>query len=372
MRRYGGIAVVSIAGLVAAAGAARAQAPDTASEKPAADQTKADRHVVESKVHFDFDSAELSAEAKAELDEAAKWIAANQEAGLILVEGHADKVGGAPYNKELAARRAASAKIYLLSRGVKAEQIRILSYGEGLPAEETDAPSRVNRRIVLLAVQKEPIVDTRVKTRIEKVPVPQPYTVEKVVVVDRPVAVGVPIEPELLGFDILAGGGVIAFVDDHTNDVTDAGGMWTARVVAFTGRLVGFEAAYVGSAQDIEAIGLDDNATLLGNGVEGNVRLNVLRGTVVQPFLFAGLGWTHYAVTNSDVATASIDDEDDVLHVPAGVGLSLRFPRRVTLDVRGTYRGAAGDGMFHGGPGDEGEKGGLESLAGTAQFGFTF
>jgi len=119
-------------------------------------------------------------------------------------------------------------------------------------------------------------------------------------------------------------------------------------------------------------IGLDNNAQIVGNGVEGNVRLNLVRGTWIQPFLFAGLGWSHYVVANSDIQNASIDDEDDVVQIPAGAGLSLRMGQRISLDLRGTYRFAEGDGMFNGGPGDEGEGDGLESLSGTAMIGFGF
>jgi hypothetical protein len=334
----------------------------------AEDRTEVDRHVAESKVHFAFDSAELSAQARATLDEAAEWIK-NNKTGTILVEGHADKVGPAPYNKHLAQRRADAARSYLLSRGVKAAQIRILAYGEGLPEDETELPSRLNRRIVLLAVQKEPIVETKIekRTEVRRVPVP----VEKRVFVDRPVEV--PVQPpprRLIGLDLLAGGGVTGFVRDHTNDVTEVGGMWSARVVGGARQFLGFEAAYVGTAQGIDAIGLDSNAVLLGNGVEGNLRLNFLRDRLIQPYIFAGLGWTHYEVSNSDVETAAVEEADDVMHIPAGAGLTVRVARRVALDVRGMFRGAVDDGMFHAPAGDEDD--GLESLSGTAQLGFTF
>src|SRR5438552_11249928 len=76
------------------------------------DETESDNHVVESVVHFEFDSTALSDEARAELDKAAEWIRQNQT-GLILIEGHADKVGKEPYNKDLATRRADSARTYL-------------------------------------------------------------------------------------------------------------------------------------------------------------------------------------------------------------------------------------------------------------------
>ena len=57
----------------------------------------------------------------------------------------------------------------------------------------------------------------------------------------------------------------------------DRGGMWTARVLAGTRRYFGVEAAYVGNARGIDALGLQSNATLVVNGVEGDARVNVRR-----------------------------------------------------------------------------------------------
>lgn len=327
------------------------------------DETEIDPHVTWSQVHFEFDSAELSESGRAELMKAARWIRDNPGA-TVLIEGHADKVGSPPYNKDLAERRAAAVRQFLIAQGVQPGEIRILSYGEGLPLVETERPERKNRRIVLTAVQKEPIVETRTKT--ERVPVP----VEKKVYVPRVVRVPAPTPPprQPLGFEVLAGGGVTGFIDGGTTNFTDVGGMWTARVVGLTGSLIGFEAAYVGSMQGVDAIGLDANAAVVGNGVEGDVRLNFTRGARLQPYLFAGLGWMHYDVTNTDINTAAIDDSDDLLSIPAGAGVSLRLAQRWSLDLRGTVRGAAGDGMFH--EGDDSE--GMESWSGSAQAGFAF
>jgi hypothetical protein len=133
---------------------------------------------------------------------------------------------------------------YLLSRGVEAGKIRLLSYGEGLPVVDTEKRSRENRRIVLMAVQKEPIVETETRTEVVKVPVEKKVYVDRVVEVPAPGPVRRP-----LGLEVLAGGGVTGFIDDHSTDVTDVGGMWTARVVGRTGKLIGYEAAYVGSAK---------------------------------------------------------------------------------------------------------------------------
>ncbi|HEU5059192.1 MAG TPA: OmpA family protein, partial [Kofleriaceae bacterium] len=77
------------------------------------DETEADNNVMTSEIHFQFDSAELSASGRAQLDKAAGWIRDNR-ADLIVIAGYTDKVGSEPYNKALAERRAAAVEGYLL------------------------------------------------------------------------------------------------------------------------------------------------------------------------------------------------------------------------------------------------------------------
>jgi hypothetical protein len=64
----------------------------------------------------------------------------------------------------------------------------------------------------------------------------------------------------------------------------------------------GVEAAYIGNARNIDALGLDGNARLISNGAEGALRLEhsdrELEPDVAdRTFGFVGLGWSHYNVT---------------------------------------------------------------------------
>lgn len=145
-----------------------------------------------------------------------------------------------------------------------------------------------------------------------------------------------PMLPWGLAFTI--GGGVTGFTSEVARDTTDVGGMWEARLVGGTRRIIGGEVAYVGTAQSVNAIGLDPDAVLLGSGVEGNLRVNFLTGAL-QPFVIAGAGWRHYDLVREDFNTSAVQDNDDVLVVPLGGGLAYRFSRLV-LDIRGTVRPA--------------------------------
>ena len=84
------------------------------------------------RVFFEVDSPELTPTARATLDGQAIWLA--RYASLqFTIEGHADERGTREYNIALGARRAATVKDYLVSRGVDANRIQTLSYGKEKP-----------------------------------------------------------------------------------------------------------------------------------------------------------------------------------------------------------------------------------------------
>lgn len=330
----------------------------------AEDETKAEGHVLSSEVHFDVGSAELSATARASLDEAADWLARNPQA-VIIIEGHADASGTPAVNKKLSERRAEAARAYLADRGVAAEKIQVVAYGAALPAVEGQRTERMNRRVTITAFDKEPIIEekaVRVTERVE-VPVEEKVYIPKVVEVEK----RVPGARRALGIDLLAGGGVIGFIDDESRDAADIGGTWSARVAGRNHSLIGYEAAYVGSAQGIAAFMFPD-ARLMGSGLEGALRLNIPVSKSFQPYIFGGFGYTLYNVAGMDGSTAAMEEDDDVFHIPAGVGLRFGLPARLVLDVRGTYRAAFDDTMFDGMGGDNG----LENWSTAAQLGMSF
>ena len=84
------------------------------------------------RVFFDSDSSELSGTAQATLAKQVSWL---QQYGRynLTVEGHADERGTREYNFALGARRAETAKDYLVARGIPATRIRTISYGKERP-----------------------------------------------------------------------------------------------------------------------------------------------------------------------------------------------------------------------------------------------
>ena len=98
-------------------------------------------------VFYEYDSYELSDEARAALDKDAAWLR-RWTSTKITIEGHADSRGTNEYNLALGDRRAAAAREYLVSLGIAADRIAAVSKGEEQPfcQEETEACWKQNRR----------------------------------------------------------------------------------------------------------------------------------------------------------------------------------------------------------------------------------
>jgi outer membrane protein OmpA-like peptidoglycan-associated protein len=107
--------------------------------------------VVFEDVHFDFDRYSLRPEATRALDEAVKAMQSNP-ALRIQIEGHTCNIGTAEYNLALGDRRANSVRDYLTSRGISAERLGTVSYGEERPKHDNsrEETRRLNRRAALV------------------------------------------------------------------------------------------------------------------------------------------------------------------------------------------------------------------------------
>jgi peptidoglycan-associated lipoprotein len=84
------------------------------------------------RVFFETDSTVLTAEGRLTLDRQAVWLAQYAQYA-IQIEGHADERGTREYNLALGARRAATTRDYLISRGVSPTRLSTVSYGKERP-----------------------------------------------------------------------------------------------------------------------------------------------------------------------------------------------------------------------------------------------
>jgi outer membrane protein OmpA-like peptidoglycan-associated protein len=109
----------------------------------------------ESDVLFDVGSAILNPDARAALDQAAEVLLEYRKTA-ILAQGHTDSSGTEEYNQELSERRATAVMNHLVKRGVDADRITAVGYGEGYPVADNATPDgrAANRRVDLLLKAK--------------------------------------------------------------------------------------------------------------------------------------------------------------------------------------------------------------------------
>ena len=106
-------------------------------------------------VHFGFNEATLTPEARAILDKAAGLLKTNEHV-VVEVAGHTDSVGSEEYNQALSERRAVAVKDYLESQGITATRLSARGYGETQPvaSNDTDAGRALNRRVELIVLSR--------------------------------------------------------------------------------------------------------------------------------------------------------------------------------------------------------------------------
>lgn len=83
-------------------------------------------------VFFDFDKYNLKEESKATLENDASELKKFSDLALT-IEGHCDERGTEDYNMALGEKRAKAVKDYLVSLGIPASWMTVISYGETRP-----------------------------------------------------------------------------------------------------------------------------------------------------------------------------------------------------------------------------------------------
>ena len=102
----------------------------------------------ENMVYFAFDSSNLTAIGKANLDKLATVLSNNPDTN-INIYGYTDSKGADSYNLSLSDRRAAAVKSYLSSKAVASARMNTMGMGEADPiaSNDTDAGRAQNRRV---------------------------------------------------------------------------------------------------------------------------------------------------------------------------------------------------------------------------------
>jgi len=94
---------------------------------------------VPDRVFFATNESILTTISRDTLRKQAAWLRENSNVNVV-VEGHADERGTREYNLALGERRANSAKDYLMTYGVSADRISVISYGKERPVDSGSNP----------------------------------------------------------------------------------------------------------------------------------------------------------------------------------------------------------------------------------------
>jgi len=103
-------------------------------------------------VNFEFNSAELTSDARITLDQLGTALRDPRLAGFsFMIAGHTDAVGGAEFNQRLSERRAESVRNYLIAQfGIPAERLAFKGYGKTQLLDPDHPEDGVNRRVQVI------------------------------------------------------------------------------------------------------------------------------------------------------------------------------------------------------------------------------
>ena len=94
---------------------------------------------VPDRVFFATNESILTTRSRDTLRKQATWLRKNSDINIV-IEGHADERGTREYNLALGERRANAAKDYLMTYGVSASRISVISYGKERPVDSGSNP----------------------------------------------------------------------------------------------------------------------------------------------------------------------------------------------------------------------------------------
>jgi outer membrane protein OmpA-like peptidoglycan-associated protein len=105
-------------------------------------------------VLFASAKTELLPAAQLKLNEVANALIKEDPLSKMVVEGHTDSQGSAPFNQDLSQRRAQSVRDYLVSRGIASDRITAKGFGFTRSVADNGSPEgRANNRRVEIVVQ---------------------------------------------------------------------------------------------------------------------------------------------------------------------------------------------------------------------------
>lgn len=120
-------------------------------------EVQKDRIVINEKIQFEIDKADILPVSHGLLNEVVAAIQSHPEIKKVGIHGHTDNDGDEKYNQGLSDRRAKSVMEYLVQHGVDAARLTAKGFGESQPiADNATVQGReVNRRVEFLIMEQE-------------------------------------------------------------------------------------------------------------------------------------------------------------------------------------------------------------------------
>ncbi len=120
---------------------------------PVVVQPRVEKEIIEKgrttlKVLFDFNKSTIKKDYFDDIDDLVAVMKQYPDLN-VTIEGHTDNVGNDAYNKKLSQRRADAIKAYLVKKGIDANRLTAVGYGEEKPIADnaTKAGKAQNRRV---------------------------------------------------------------------------------------------------------------------------------------------------------------------------------------------------------------------------------
>jgi outer membrane protein OmpA-like peptidoglycan-associated protein len=113
-------------------------------------------------VLFDTGRSELKPGAVRPIEQIASFLNENPERS-VQIEGFTDSQGGNDYNLELSQKRADSVAMAIIQRGIDAQRVRAMGYGEEFPkaSNESAGSRQLNRRVEIIVSNDERGIPSR-------------------------------------------------------------------------------------------------------------------------------------------------------------------------------------------------------------------
>jgi outer membrane protein OmpA-like peptidoglycan-associated protein len=116
-------------------------------------------------VLFDTGRSELKSGARRTLDQIAQFLNEHPER-RVQVEGFTDSAGASTYNLELSQSRADAVAMAIIQRGIDAQRVRALGYGEEFPvaSNASEGSRQLNRRVEIVVGNGDDTIPARAGT----------------------------------------------------------------------------------------------------------------------------------------------------------------------------------------------------------------